>query len=85
MIPRPPVTPVNILAPVVVAGLFIAAMSLLREPARRRLSALLIAGAGATYFGGGFGWWEVGFCAALTWLAYLALDWASSSELNPDL
>jgi hypothetical protein len=63
----------NVILPIVVAGLFIAALSLMREPNRRHLSALFIAGAGATYFGGSFGFWEVGFCALLTWLAFKAL------------
>ena len=63
----------NVIIPIVVAGVFIAAMSLLKEPDRRHLSALFIAGAGATYFGGGFGFWEVGFCALFMWLAFRAL------------
>ena len=70
IVPRPPLTPVNVVAPVVVSAVFIAAMSLLREPNRQKLSALLIAGAGAVYFGAGFGWWEVAFWALLTWLAF---------------
>ena len=62
------------LPPVFVAIAFIAAVSLLREPKRRQFSALVIAGAGATYFGAGFGFWEVAFCALMTWLAFSALD-----------
>ncbi len=70
----PPLNLLHVVLPIVIAGVFIAAMSLLREPSRRHLSALLIAGAGATYFGGGFGFWEVGFCALFTWLAFRALE-----------
>ena len=68
--PRPHPDILNIVAPVVVSAAFIGAMSLLRDDARLRLSALLIAGAGAVYFGAGFGWWEVAFSALLTWLAF---------------
>jgi hypothetical protein len=70
LVPRPQLALPNIIAPLVVSPLFIPAMSLLREPDRKRLSALLIADAGAVYFGAGFGWWEVGFCALFTWLAF---------------
>ena len=68
--PRPPLTTPNIVAPIVVSAVFIGTMSLLRDDDRHRLSALLIAVAGAVYFGAGFGWWEVAFCALLTWLAF---------------
>lgn len=71
---RPPMTIANILAPMIVSALFVSAMSLLREPDRHKLSALLIAGAGAVYFGGGFGWWEVAFCGLLTWLSFRGLE-----------
>jgi hypothetical protein len=54
---------------------FIAACSLIREPARRQLSALLIAGAGAVYIsGGGFGPWEFAFAVPMTWLAFRGLS-----------
>ena len=69
-----PLSLLHVILPVLVAGAFVAAMSLMREPGRQRLSALLIAGAGATYFGGGFGLWEVGFCALLTWIAFRSLE-----------
>ena len=26
------------------------------------------------YFGGGFGWWEVAFCALFIWLAYRGIE-----------
>jgi Family of unknown function (DUF6010) len=74
IIPRPPITLANIVAPICVSGLFIAAMSMLREPNRKKVSALLIAGAGTAYYGGGFGWWEVAFCALFLWLAFRGLE-----------
>ncbi len=70
IVPRPELTLPNIVGPVVTSALFIAAMSLLREPKRQRLSALFIAGAGGVYFGAGFGWWEVAFYALFTFLAF---------------
>jgi hypothetical protein len=74
VVPRPPFTVVNLVAPIVASVLFISAMSLLREPDRHKLSALLISGAGAVYFGAGFGWWEVAFAGLLTWLAFRGLE-----------
>ncbi len=74
IVPRPDLTPANVIAPIVVSGLFIAVMSRLREPGRQKVSALLIAGAGAVYFGAGFGWWELAFCALLTWIAFRGLQ-----------
>lgn len=57
-----------------VAVLWIAAFSLLREPMRHKLSAIMIAGAGAAYLGGGLDLWELVACAAFTVLAYKGLD-----------
>jgi hypothetical protein len=65
---------VHIFFPLLAGGAFVAAVSLLREPKRRQFSALMIAGAGATYFGAGFGLWEVAFCGVMTWIAYRALE-----------
>ncbi len=63
------------IAPVLIGGLYVAVMSLVREPARRRLNAVMVAGAGAAYLsGGGFGAWEFVFTAAVTYCAYRGLD-----------
>ncbi len=70
---RPPLTLVEAVTPLAVAGLFILLVSLLREPARQRFSAIMIAGAGAAYLGGGLGVWEFGFCAVVTFIAYRGL------------
>ena len=48
-------------------------MSLLNEPARRNLSALLVAGVGAAYLGGGLGPVEVAACIGFNALAYFGL------------
>jgi len=44
---NPPLTIPEMLSPLIVAVVFIAACSLLKEPSRRNLSAIMIAGAGA--------------------------------------
>ncbi len=71
--PPPALTFLQLISPIFVAVLWIAALSLLKEPGRRNLSALLIAGAGAAYLNGGLGVWEFAFCALLTSLAYWGL------------
>jgi hypothetical protein len=53
---------------------FILLVSLIREPARRKFMAILVAGAGAAYFDGGLGPWELVFTAVLTWVAFRGLD-----------
>ena len=61
----------DILGPVIPALLFIGAMSLVREPARRTINALFVAGASGVYIsGGGLGGWEVVFAAVVLVTAY---------------
>jgi hypothetical protein len=45
--------------PVLGAAVFVAVLSLVREPFRRDLNALLAAGASGVYLSGGFGLWEL--------------------------
>lgn len=71
--PRPPITPVQAVSPLFVAAAAILVLSALREPARRKFSAILLAGAGAAYLSGGLGPWEFAFCAAMSGVAYLGL------------
>jgi len=66
--------PIQCIAPVVIATVFILLTSLIKEPSRKKFMAVLIAGAGGAYLsGGGFGLWEMAFCAALTVCAYNGL------------
>lgn len=58
---------------VAIAAVFIAAFSLVREPQRQVINALLIAGAGATYWSGGLGVWEFPFGALMLFMAYRGL------------
>lgn len=60
-------------APVLVAIVYILAVSLLREPNRRQFMAIMVAGAGAAYLNGGFGIWEFLFTAVVTYCAYKGL------------
>lgn len=64
----------SIVAPVVVGLLYVALASLLPEPARQRVNALMVAGAGAAYISGGsLGLWELAFTAVMTFCAYRGL------------
>jgi hypothetical protein len=64
----------NAVAAVIVAGVFVALASCLREPTRHRFMAIFVAGAGAAYLGAGLGWWELAFTSVLTYVAYRGLD-----------
>jgi hypothetical protein len=70
---RPPITIPELIAPFGVAAVAVLLAGLLREPARRNVSAILLAGAGAAYLGGGLGVFEVVFCIAMTFVAYFGL------------
>jgi len=69
----PQVKLIQLIAPIVVALVYISACSFFKEPNRRHFNAIMIAGAGAAYLSGGFGLWEFGFNAILTYLAYQGL------------
>ena len=60
--------------PVVIALVFITLTSLLKEPARQRFMAVIVAGAGAAYIsGGGMGVWEFAFCTMVSYCAFRGL------------
>ena len=65
---------IDVLAPIIVALVYIAATSLFKEPPRRNFNAIMVAGAGAAYLNGGFGPWEFVFCAVATVFAYRGLQ-----------
>lgn len=60
--------------PVLIALVYIALSSLLKEPARQNFNAIMLAGAGAAYLNGGFGVWEFAFTTLMTWVAYKGLQ-----------
>ena len=70
---RPEITIIQLIAPLVVALIFITLCSLFREPNRQNFSALMIAGAGAAYLNGGLLGWEFAFCNVMTAVAYFGL------------
>lgn len=63
----------NVVAPVIIAVVFILLTSLLEEPVRQNFNAVFVAGAGAAYLSGGFGTWEFAFTALVTYCAYRGL------------
>jgi hypothetical protein len=65
---------IDVIAPVIVAVIYISAVSLFKEPQRRNFNAIMIAGAGAAYLNGGFGMWEFAFTTVVTFFAYRGLD-----------
>lgn len=65
----------NALSAIAIGLIFISIMSLVKEPARQKVNALLIAGAGAVYWSGGLGLWEFGFGALMIFVAYKGLKY----------
>jgi hypothetical protein len=65
----------NVVAPALIGLAYAAAMSLIRDPDRRRqLNAVMVAGAGAAYLSSGaLGPWEIVFTAVTTYCAYRGL------------
>ena len=71
----PVVGAADYLGPAAAALAFIAIMSMVKEPTRRHLNAILMGGAGGVYLsGGGFGPWETIYPAASIPIAYAALS-----------
>ena len=65
--------PMNFIGPVLSAGLFVAIMSMVPDPARRSFNAIFAAGAVGAYIGGGFGKWELIYPLLATPVVYLGL------------
>lgn len=64
---------VNAIAAIAIAIIYIAIFSLVKEPKRQTINALIIAGAGAVYWSGGLGVWEFPFGAIMIFVAYKGL------------
>ena len=67
-------TTMDMVGPAVGAGCFVIAMSLVREPARRTLNAVLVAGTAGVYLSSGFGIWELAYPVLVTPLLLRALE-----------
>ena len=64
----------TVVAPLLIGLVFVCLASLLREPHRRQVYAVIVAGAGAAYLSaGGFGYAEFAFTTAVTFCAYRGL------------
>jgi hypothetical protein len=63
------------LGPIVIALIFVALASLIREPARQKFMAVMVAGAGAAYLSAfGLGFREFAFTTVVTYCAYRGLN-----------
>jgi hypothetical protein len=69
----PEFTIVNALVAVAIALIYIAIFSLVKEPKRRTINALIIASAGAVYWSGGLGVGEFPFGILMIFMAYKSL------------
>jgi hypothetical protein len=69
----PPLFVMDYVGPVIGAVVFVAVMSLVKEPGRRTFNAILVAGASGVYLSGGFGPWELVYPAIATPVVYLGL------------
>jgi uncharacterized protein DUF6010 len=70
----PPLLIMDYVGPVIGAAVFVLIMSLVREPARRTLNAIIVAGVTGVYLsGGGFGPWELLFPLVAVPVAYRGL------------
>ena len=70
----PPLAPMDYVGPAVGAVVFVFMMSLVREPTRRTLNALVVAGACGVYLNGGFGPFELLFPLIAMPVAYRGLS-----------
>ena len=68
----PPLHVMDYVGPAVGGVVFVLLLSLVREPARRRLNAVFVAGASGVYLSGGFGAWELLYPALTLPVVYLA-------------
>lgn len=70
----PPLLIMDFVGPALGAFVFVVIMSLVSEPARRTINAMIVAGASGAYLsGGGFGIWEVVFPVVAMPIAYRGL------------
>ena len=69
----PEFTIINAMAAALIAVVFIAILSFVKEPARQKFNAIIIAGAGGVYWSGGLGIWEFVFGLLMLFIAYKGL------------
>jgi hypothetical protein len=71
--PSPLLHAPDMVGPAAAAIVFVLVMSSVKEPSRRHLNAILVAGAGGVYMSGGLGAWELVYAGAAVVVAYLGL------------
>ena len=71
---EPPLALTDYVGPAIAAVVFVFAMSLVRQPTRRTLNALIVAGSAGVYLNGGFGIWELAFPLIAMPVAYRGLS-----------
>ncbi len=64
----------NALAAALIAVVYIVIFSMVKEPNRQKINAIILAGAGAAYLRGGFGIGEFVFCGFMTFIAFKGLS-----------
>jgi Family of unknown function (DUF6010) len=69
----PEFTILNALSAIAIALVYITIFSLVKEPNRQKINAVIIAGAGAVYWSGGLGIWEYLFATAMLFMAFKGL------------
>src|SRR5262245_57264770 len=69
----PPLALMDYVGPRLGALVFVVAMSLVAEPSRRTLNAIILAGASGAYLSGGFGLWELTYPVIGVAIAYQGL------------
>ena len=69
----PPLAVMDAVGPALAGLVFVLVMSFVKEPARRTLNVIVVAGAGGVYLSGGFGLWELLYPALSIPLVYLGL------------
>ena len=70
----PSLSAMNFIGPALGAIIFVLLMSLVPEPKRHRLNAILVAGTAGVYISGGFGAWELLYAVLATPIAYRGLS-----------
>ena len=65
---------INAIGAIVIAFIYISLFSLVKEPHRQKINAIIIAGAGSVYWAGGLGIYEYLFSTLMLWLAYKSLS-----------
>lgn len=70
----PPLFVMDYVGPAIGAALFVLAMSLVRDPVRRPVNTIVVAGACGVYLSGGFGVWELLYPAIAMPVVYRGLQ-----------